>query len=68
MKKILLPLFLMLTIFLFACRNGADKKASTAEVEINVEQIEQESKSLEETAQEIENKEAALEAALKELE
>lgn len=67
MKKIIPSLFLAL-LLLGACRNGADKKATTTESTVAIEKLEQESKVLENTAKEIEQKEEALEAALKELE
>ncbi len=68
MKKLIPTLFLAL-LFLVACRNGEDKKATTTtENTAEIEQIEQESEILENTTKEIEQKEAALEKALKELE
>lgn len=68
MKKILPSLFLAL-LFFVSCRNGENKKAATTvESPAQIEQIEQESKNLENTAKDIEEKEKALEEALKELE
>lgn len=68
MKKSLFLLLLIGNVLFFACRNGADKKSDTSEVTISIEQIEKENEVLEKTVTEIESKEAALEAALKELE
>lgn len=66
MKNLALAL-LFISIF-FACRNGENKKANATETQpINIEQVEKESEDLEQTADEIEAKSKALEAALKEL-
>lgn len=66
MKKLILSL-LFISI-LFACRNGDNKKANVTEAQpINIEQVEKESADLEQTADEIEAKSKALEAALNEL-
>lgn len=68
MKKIL-PTLLLALLFFVSCRNGAVKKAEVGvESPAHIEQIEQESKTLENTAKDIEEKEKALEDALKELE
>lgn len=68
MKKLLFG-FLFSSILLFACRNGETKKVSTNPESVEkIEQLEQESEIMEETVNEIKQKEAALEKALKELE
>lgn len=68
MKNLLVGLLLLSALFL-ACRNGDTQQATTAESgSINIEKVEKESKELEQTANEIDKKGEALEAALKELE
>ena len=66
MKNLVLTV-LFISVF-FACRNGDNKKASSAEAQpINIEQVEKEQEDLEQTAAEIDAKSKALEAALNEL-
>ncbi len=68
MKNLFVGLLLFSSLFL-ACRNGDNQQAAAAENQsVNIEQVEKESTELEQTANDIDKKAEALEAALKELE
>ena len=69
-KHYLLITNMFCLLFFFSCRNGANQnKANETITEVNqVQQLEQSSEELQETSSAIEQKEAALEAALKDLE